>query len=99
MSMNLHCNKMQLWQTPTWVTYMCLITDKGFKPEVKGKQARAAANRYMEWVRGLTDGAWGNSPNAKGSKEDLEHLRLSIRNHLETLQQLMCLEDFKIYYM
>jgi hypothetical protein len=42
----------ELWQTPTEVTFMCLITDDGVLYGVlTGKKARAAIARYVEWVK------------------------------------------------
>jgi hypothetical protein len=38
-----------LWQTPTHVTYMCLMTSKGVKPVMSGKQALRALQIYFEW--------------------------------------------------
>lgn len=39
MSMNLHCNKIELWQTPTYITYMCLETET----------PKAALEAYLHW--------------------------------------------------
>lgn len=48
MSMNLHCNKMDLWQTPTWVTDICMsINPKTNKPDGGHNGIR---RRYIRWV-------------------------------------------------
>ena len=52
MSINLHCNKVDLWQTPTYVTYMCLMTPKGVE-DAKGAEAVRALKCYVEWAGSL----------------------------------------------
>lgn len=51
--MNLHCNKMDLWQTPTYITHLCLMDHDGIHLEVKGKAAARALRCYFEWVKSL----------------------------------------------
>ena len=50
MSMNLHCNMIELNQTPTYITYMCMMDDTGtIGYKYTGKKALAALLRYKEW--------------------------------------------------
>ncbi len=60
MSMNLHLTAdgftVDLWQTPTYITEMCLMTSKGVKSSMSGKQARRAMNIYFNWCRYSVDG-------------------------------------------
>ena len=50
MSMNLNCNLIELWQTPTHITYMCMMDDTGkLGYKYTGKKALAALLRYKEW--------------------------------------------------
>ena len=51
MSMNLICNHLELWQTPTEITYMCLMESDGRRQELKGKAAIRALRIYMQWVQ------------------------------------------------
>jgi len=44
MSMNLHCKEVDLWQTPTHITYMCYSNKNG--------GWKGILYRYSEWVRG-----------------------------------------------
>jgi len=51
MSMNLHCNNMELLQTPTHITYMCLMRHNGVKcGKVKDKDMQRALRIYAQWV-------------------------------------------------
>lgn len=52
MSMNLRCEQVELWQTPTYITYMCYSNEDG------GWQG--ILYRYEEWVLSQTDGVWDN---------------------------------------
>jgi hypothetical protein len=53
--MNLHLTvdgfTVDLWQTPTYITEMCLMTSKGVKSSMTGKHARRAMNIYFNWCR------------------------------------------------
>lgn len=68
MSTNLHCKEVPLWQTPTWVTYVCYSNgDGGWK---------GILYRYSEWVKGTLNGSWS-------SIEDLDFARERVKNHLD----------------
>jgi hypothetical protein len=41
---------MDLRQTPSYVTYMCLMSGDGVRHEVTGKAAVRALRCYLEWV-------------------------------------------------
>jgi hypothetical protein len=47
--MNLHCDKIELYQTPTWVTYMCTMDVNGKHGYAKGPDAKRALYCYLEW--------------------------------------------------
>jgi hypothetical protein len=77
MSMNLHAridkHEIDLWQTPTQITYMCLIDNNGKKvSELKGKQAKRALAVYMAWVEGSINGAWESHEAMKDHEENIE---------------------------
>jgi hypothetical protein len=46
MSMNLHCEQMDLCQTPTWVTYACYLADVKSKTPSDWKTIR---EKYIAW--------------------------------------------------
>lgn len=58
MSMNLCLTvdgkDIDLWQTPTYVTNMCLMTSKGVKRTVSGKKAERALQAYFEWCKDVS---------------------------------------------
>lgn len=63
MSLNLTLHdgqQIELWQTPTWVTYMCL----SYNPETA--EPDGVRRRYGYWVGSHLNGSW----------EDREHLEL-----------------------
>lgn len=82
MSMNLHCKQVELWQTPTKITYMCMTFAKGKVTSVKGKRAAAALKRYLWWAC-LMDLVW------TGTKEELrEEVRIRRVHEKEVLQAI-----------
>jgi hypothetical protein len=50
MSLNLHFNKAGLWQTPTYITEMCLMTHEGVVPHLRGPDATRALRCYLVWL-------------------------------------------------
>lgn len=73
MSINLCCDEMDLWQTPSYITDMCYEKPDGY-PD-KWKNIR---HRYAIWVKSHSDGAWD-------SQEDLDYMKECIKNHLDHL--------------
>ena len=70
MSMNLEANEVDLWQTPTWVTYICYSNgDGGWK---------GILYRYEQWVKSRLQGVWQNV-------QDFEDMQETVRLHLETV--------------
>lgn len=67
MSMNLHCEEVELWQTPTWVTYMCYSNEDG--------GWKGIFYRYSEWVKGTANGAYP-------TKADVDWARERVKDHL-----------------
>ena len=82
MSMNLTLNNgedgpsIDLWQTPTWVTWVCLSYDPATRQPDGGHDA--VRRRYAQWVQSHTNGVWTDP-------EDLEWERERIIDHLETV--------------
>lgn len=53
MNLNLTANgkKVNLWQTPTWFTYIAMTDDDGLvQSEIKGEKALGVLKRYSLWV-------------------------------------------------
>jgi len=74
MSMNLHCKQLELWQTPTHITYMCVMQDDGkISSNLKGKKARRALYMYRQWVRSCINGVWDDEEERKSHEEFLNN--------------------------
>lgn len=63
--------QIDLWQTPTYITEMCLSCDE--RGQFDGGQ-EGIRRRYLRWVQSHSEGMWK-------SKEDLDNMRLSIAEH------------------
>ena len=59
MSMNLHCNRLKLWQTPTHITRMCLLCSDPVS------QLKA----YRYWVLSHMDGVYNSEEEWKSKNE------------------------------
>jgi hypothetical protein len=67
MSMNLHCDEVNLWQTPTHITWMCYSNrDGGWK---------GIRYRYCEWVKGTLNGVYKTT-------EEADDARYRVSTHL-----------------
>lgn len=83
MSMNLTCHvgreRIELWQTPTFITWMCLSTNpKTLKPDGGNEGVR---RRYILWVESSLDGVWT-------SAEDLRWERENVALHTKRIKEL-----------
>ncbi len=67
MSLNLKADKVELWQTPTWVTYICYSNDDGGWEGI--------LYRYEQWAWSHTQGAWK-------SEDELKAMVESVRDHM-----------------
>ena len=82
MSMNLKCNKLELWQTPTHISYMCLSNYDG--------GVAGVAYRYKQWVLYHLNGVWE-------SQRDLEGMRSLVKAHLEDLDKAIKTKNVSFY--
>jgi hypothetical protein len=93
MSMNLNATTkngvINLWQTPTQITYTILPASIG---EVKGKKATDALMRYMEWVKYSTDGVWNNV-------EELQDAKQRVDEHLEYVRKFINDKSLRVWVM
>jgi hypothetical protein len=65
MSMNLYVKsnigELGVRQTPTQITYMLLVNEKGIIAEKKGKDALQVIQAYKQWLEHSTNGVWSSS--------------------------------------
>lgn len=82
MSMNLTCSErcqpVPLWQTPTFITWMCLSFDPHGVPDGGHEGVR---RRYILWVESTLDGVWKD-------REDLEAHREAVQEHVSAIRKL-----------
>lgn len=92
MSMNLHCTGVELRQTPTQVTYMCLVQPDGkIACELKGKKALHAMQIYKEWVKYCRNGVVFNDP------QDLIELLVIDKEHLVAVEKAIKNKRLKVW--
>lgn len=75
MSMNLYLRvdgkEVDLYQTPTHVTRMCLADGEsfGYKWDVKGKRAKQAVTAYCHWVQSCSYGKYNSGEEAVDARK------------------------------
>ena len=62
MSMNLRCDSVDLWQTPTWITYLAMYDSTGRK-----RTKKETLHIYIEWVKSRSQGCWVNEDDYKNT--------------------------------
>ena len=72
MSLNLHCDQIDLWQTPTYITQMCMSMNNNREPD---GGMEAVRRRYLMWVGSHTNGHWKNH-------EDFEAMKQRVEEHI-----------------
>ena len=86
MSMNLHCNRIRLWQTPTWITHMCTMNDQGkWSFSLKGVEAIGALHRYLEWASSLGRKSSSNDEEHKQMRSDIKEYQTHRNEVLEVI--------------
>lgn len=81
--------ELEIWRTPTWVTYMCLIDHDGYRART-GKSAISAMLRYREYIRGRLDGVW--------HPEDLKEMRQYVHEQVRIINEAISTgKKFKAY--
>jgi len=82
------CGKdvINLWQTPTQITRIILVDDRGGIKMLKGKNARRALMAYREWVRYSRNGSWE-------SMDALNEYTEAVNEHIWYIDQI--LDSFK----
>jgi hypothetical protein len=83
-SLNLTCNNLALWQTPTQVTFMCLsYNPKTLKPDGGHVGVR---RRYLQWVSLVFQDKFNA---ASKDPEEQRALEREYREHVEAMKALV----------
>lgn len=98
MSMNLYIKidnkELSLYQTPTHITYICLMgTDGEIKSSLTGKAALRAVSCYCLWVESLFGGQYTSEEAAKEHKKNIQEHIKSVKSACFSAKRL------KIYYV
>ena len=95
MSMNLHCNNVELWQTPTYITYMCMALKDGYSFEFKGVNARRALYAYMQWAMSRFDSFCGTDEELKVHNANRKYAV----EHCDTVREAIKSRGLRVYVM
>ncbi len=68
MSMNLHCDEVELWQTPTWLTHVALYDCKGDERLVDETQ-----HIYLNWVVSQLNGSYHSVEDAELARDRVKY--------------------------
>lgn len=68
-----------LWQTPTWITHICLSYNEKGQPDGGWE---GVLRRYTLWVQSSSDGVWEDA-------EEMDAQHTLIRDHIAGLQDLV----------
>ncbi len=79
MSMNLTCEGVELWQTPTHITWMCLSYDPVSGEPDGGHDA--VRRRYILWVESSLNGTWHDA-------DDLSWQRDRVKEHVKMIKAI-----------
>jgi hypothetical protein len=76
---------MDLWQTPTNITHLCLMDHDGIHWVVKGKAAARALRCYLEWVKSLYPYSVMNTKEEEEANADHRELCDGLEKEILTL--------------
>lgn len=76
----------KVWQTPTEITYLCLMTKDGIKSRVTGDDAKRALLCYITWVS-QTLGGFKQTPLTMN--DELDYARDTTKKHVESLNKYL----------
>jgi len=83
MSMNLYCVNLDLWQTPTYITNMCCMTEEGIMHTLTGADAIRALNCYMEWVSSHINGLWKDEESCRIMRDGVNTECKKVQEHIK----------------
>ena len=93
MSMNLHCTEIELRQTPTQITFMCMVQPDGtIANELTGRKAQHAIQIYKQWVQYIRNGIVCNDP------QDLQELITLDNEHLLAIDEATKNKKIKVWW-
>ncbi len=97
MSMNLHIKvngkDLELFQTPTQITEMCMCTEDGVVFELNGKKAKRAIECYVAYVKGSLNGAYK-------SLEDVSDAQTLVKKHINYIRESIAVgKKISVYQM
>lgn len=69
----------RLWQTPTYITWMCL----SYAPDTRQPDGgmEGVRRRYLLWVQSQLEGAWD-------SREDYQHMKERVTDHVAEIRAI-----------
>jgi hypothetical protein len=83
MNLTLHDGKygpqIDLWQTPTWVTWICLSYDPD--TDIPDGDHAGVRRRYINWVESHLNGLWTD-------EEEIEWERERVKTHIEEVNSV-----------
>lgn len=83
--MNLQCDKIDLVQTPTYVSYMCMVGPNGEIPnELTGNAARRAIHIYCYWRLEQAQSAFNHD---NKDRDLLDYVRDEVKRIKEILKK------------
>lgn len=83
MSINLHCNKIDLWQTPTYITYMCLETST----------LKSALKAYLYWISNQSIKVIKTPEDQKLADQQREQIRI----HTNEVVAVLDMADLEVF--
>lgn len=96
MSENLYAEtkngEIELWKTPTQITYMCLVNVNGEIVEKKNKQAQLALQIYLQWVKESINGIYS-------SQEQIDNRKQAIESHIQYIKRFLNEPSLKVYFL
>lgn len=91
LTLKVNGRNIELWQTPTYITYMCLMGSDGkHSDKTEIEEAKRAIYCYLTWVKSTANGVWGNH-------EDYLYAREQLNNHVkEILDELKSAKTIEV---
>lgn len=79
----------ELWQTPTYITYMCLMDSDGkYSTKTNPEEAKRAIQLYLTWVDSTTNGVWESSEALNEAHEYLNYHKKEILKELKSFKTI-----------
>jgi hypothetical protein len=82
--------QVDLWQTPSYVTHMCLMSSRGYRSSVRGNKAVRALRCYLEYVGWSLHGS-------RRTQEELDEVMERVARHKEDIESLFNADGLEVY--